>query len=126
MSNTGKSGQETNDLTGSGEHVSSVVQDDNVTSLLRQQGLPWYMKSDGYRPQSGQSLVDPINLWPDHNQGDRIEEQLMISPPERKNYDDALHCRDLGNGVYEVGVHIADVAYHVKPNTTDDFSAKQK
>ena len=38
---------------------------------------------------------------------------FAIDSDQTKNYDDALHCRDLGNGVYEVGVHIADVAYHV-------------
>lgn len=43
-----------------------------------------------------------------------------IDPPGCKDIDDALHCRILNNGNYEVGVHIADVTYYVKPNTEVD------
>ncbi|CAO3652055.1 unnamed protein product [Cunninghamella echinulata] len=38
-----------------------------------------------------------------------------IDPPGCTDIDDALHVRPLENGNYEVGVHIADVTYFVKP-----------
>lgn len=37
-----------------------------------------------------------------------------IDPPGCKDIDDALHCRVLPNGDYEVGVHIADVTHYIK------------
>ena len=43
-----------------------------------------------------------------------------IDPPGCKDIDDALHCRVLPNGNYEVGVHIADVTHYVKPGTEVD------
>ncbi|KAI7855492.1 exosome complex exonuclease RRP44-like protein [Circinella umbellata] len=38
-----------------------------------------------------------------------------IDPPGCTDIDDALHVRPLENGNYEIGVHIADVTYFVKP-----------
>lgn len=46
-----------------------------------------------------------------------------IDPPGCKDIDDALHCIELPNGNYEVGVHIADVSYFVKPDTAIDKEA---
>lgn len=44
-----------------------------TTSALRRHGLPWYIKSDGFRP----SAEFPVeNIWP--GDGDRIEDQLLI------------------------------------------------
>lgn len=48
-----------------------------------------------------------------------------IDPPGCKDIDDALHCRILDNGNYEVGVHIADVTHYVKPGSdVDKIAAK--
>lgn len=41
-----------------------------------------------------------------------------------QDIDDALHARELENGNFEVGVHIADVTHFVKPNTAMDEEAK--
>ncbi|PIK49709.1 hypothetical protein BSL78_13385, partial [Apostichopus japonicus] len=38
-----------------------------------------------------------------------------VDPPGCTDIDDALHCRPLDNGNYEVGVHIADVSHFIKP-----------
>jgi exosome complex exonuclease DIS3/RRP44 len=43
-----------------------------------------------------------------------------IDPPGCKDIDDALHCRVLQNGDYEIGVHIADVTHYVKANSEVD------
>lgn len=42
---------------------------------------------------------------------------FTIDPEDAKDFDDALSYRKLDNGNTEVGVHIADVTYYVKPNT---------
>ncbi|KAK3698446.1 exosome catalytic subunit dis3, partial [Vermiconidia calcicola] len=46
-----------------------------------------------------------------------------IDPPGCVDIDDALHARQLPNGNYEVGVHIADVSHFVRPNNSMDKEA---
>eukprot|EP00494_Astrolonche_serrata_P032278 UN32547 len=49
-----------------------------------------------------------------------------IDPPNCQDIDDALHCDRLENGNFEVGVHIADVAFYVLPDTALDLEAKKR
>jgi ribonuclease R len=46
-----------------------------------------------------------------------------IDPHDAKDHDDALSVRELGDGLYEVGVHIADVSHFVRPGTALDREA---
>ncbi|EMR63604.1 putative mitotic control protein dis3 protein [Eutypa lata UCREL1] len=46
-----------------------------------------------------------------------------IDPIGCQDIDDALHARQLPNGNFEVGVHIADVSHFVKPNNAMDTEA---
>ena len=49
-----------------------------------------------------------------------------IDPADAKDFDDALSFRILPNGNREVGVHIADVSYFVKPGTAIDAEAYER
>ncbi|KAM7290642.1 exosome complex exonuclease RRP44 [Ixodes scapularis] len=49
-----------------------------------------------------------------------------VDPPGCTDIDDALHCRELPNGNYEVGVHIADVSHFVRPGTALDKEAANR
>ncbi len=51
---------------------------------------------------------------------------FTIDPADAKDYDDALSFRKLENGNFEVGVHIADVTYYVKPGTPVDIEAQAR
>ncbi|THD29050.1 DIS3 exonuclease 2 [Fasciola hepatica] len=51
---------------------------------------------------------------------------LTIDPPSAKDIDDALHVKQLGDGLFEVGIHIADVSYFVKPGTPLDLEAAER
>lgn len=42
---------------------------------------------------------------------------FTIDPVDAKDFDDALSVQKLKNGNLEVGVHIADVSYYVRPDT---------
>lgn len=51
---------------------------------------------------------------------------FTIDPADAKDFDDALSLKDLGNGKWEVGVHIADVSYFVRPGTALDDEARAR
>lgn len=42
---------------------------------------------------------------------------FTIDPADAKDFDDALSLRRLQNGMWEVGVHIADVTHYLRPGT---------
>lgn len=48
---------------------------------------------------------------------------ITIDPDDAKDLDDALSLRQLPNGNWEVGVHIADVSHYVRPGTVVDMEA---
>ncbi len=48
---------------------------------------------------------------------------FTIDPKDAKDFDDALSIRKLENGLWEIGVHIADVSHYVKPGTILDDEA---
>ncbi len=51
---------------------------------------------------------------------------FTIDPIDAKDFDDALSVRLLDNGLYEIGVHIADVSYYVEPETELDEEAYKR
>lgn len=69
-------------------------------------------------------MKDPQEIAKDASLVKRVDlrDKLIcsIDPPGCVDIDDALHCKILPNGNYEVGVHIADVTHFVKPNTPLD------
>lgn len=49
-----------------------------------------------------------------------------IDPSDAKDFDDAISYRKLDNGLHEVGVHIADVSFYVKPGSAIDREAYER
>ncbi|KAM9365783.1 exosome complex exonuclease RRP44 [Pholidichthys leucotaenia] len=49
-----------------------------------------------------------------------------VDPPGCTDIDDALHCRELENGNFEVGVHIADVSHFIRPGNALDKEAANR
>jgi protein SSD1 len=56
----------------------------------------------------------------------RQERVFTIDPDTAKDLDDALSIKLNDDGTYDVGVHIADVSYFVKPNTALDRDARKR
>jgi ribonuclease R len=51
---------------------------------------------------------------------------FTIDPADAKDFDDALSLKQLENGNWQVGVHIADVTHYVKMDTLVEEEAKQR
>lgn len=51
---------------------------------------------------------------------------FSIDPPTAKDLDDALSVTRLDGGLYEIGVHIADVSYFVKLGSALDREARKR
>lgn len=48
---------------------------------------------------------------------------FTIDPEDAKDFDDAISYRELEGGIYEIGVHIADVTHYVQTGTVLDEDA---
>jgi ribonuclease R len=51
---------------------------------------------------------------------------FTIDPADAKDFDDAISIRNLDNGNYEIGVHIADVSHFVTPDSILDKAAYER
>ncbi len=51
---------------------------------------------------------------------------LTIDPADAKDFDDALSVRRVGEGKWEVGVHIADVTHYVREGSVIDDEAMER
>ena len=51
---------------------------------------------------------------------------FTVDPADAKDFDDALSVRKISDGVWEVGVHIADVTHYVRPHSTIDDEAVER
>ncbi|KAJ4459668.1 putative Exosome complex exonuclease RRP44 [Paratrimastix pyriformis] len=94
--------------------------------LLHEYGVP-------HEPFSPAVLAGvPVTPWiiPDSERERRLDltgiDICSIDPLGCKDIDDALHARILPNGLVETGVHIADVAYFVRPDTAIDAEAANR
>ena len=51
---------------------------------------------------------------------------FTVDPADAKDFDDALSVRKIKDGVWEVGVHIADVTHYVRPHSVIDDEAVER
>ena len=51
---------------------------------------------------------------------------FTIDPHDAKDYDDALSIREINKGLWEVGVHIADVSHYIKEGSIIDREAYKR
>ncbi|MFR9566513.1 MAG: ribonuclease R [Rikenellaceae bacterium] len=51
---------------------------------------------------------------------------FTVDPADAKDFDDALSVRKVKDGVWEIGVHIADVTHYVRPGDTIDTEAQAR
>ena len=51
---------------------------------------------------------------------------FTVDPRDAKDFDDALSLRKLPNGLWEVGVHIADVTHYVRPGSIIEEEGRER
>eukprot|EP01006_Ploeotia_vitrea_P036184 TRINITY_DN65986_c0_g1_i2.p1 TRINITY_DN65986_c0_g1~~TRINITY_DN65986_c0_g1_i2.p1 ORF type:complete len:986 (-),score=110.06 TRINITY_DN65986_c0_g1_i2:1605-4562(-) len=99
-------------------------------ALLEDNGIRYVDFPEDVRRQVEQPFQIPpkAELERTHRRDLRSEGVICctIDPPTAKDLDDALSCKPLGGGKYQVGVHIADVSYFVPEGTPVDMEAKKR
>jgi ribonuclease R len=56
----------------------------------------------------------------------RKEFTVTIDPDDARDFDDAIHVEKIDNGGWRLGVHIADVAAYVEPESALDREARRR
>lgn len=97
--------------------------DNNVEmqSILAEYDFPLEFPAEAEREAA--KIAEPKSKDFEGRKDFRKVTTFTIDPADAKDFDDALSFRRLENGNYEVGVHIADVSYYVKPGTAIDREA---
>ncbi len=101
---------------------------DNTTemhAILAQYGLPYTY------PKNVEDAAEKLSA--EITEADYAEREdfrdvftCTIDPHDAKDFDDALSLRRLPDGLYEVGVHIADVSHYVAEGSVIDKEARQR
>lgn len=99
--------------------------DVEMNTILAQYGLPYkYPKrvEEAANKITGEITAEDVKEREDF----RDVWTCTIDPKDAKDFDDALSFRQLDNGHYEVGVHIADVSHYVKEGDIIDKEAQKR
>lgn len=104
------------------------VAGDNTTemhAILAEFGLP-YSYPENVEKAAGR-IADTITAEEIARREDfRSVTTFTIDPRDAKDFDDALSVRRLKSGLWEVGVHIADVTHYVRPESLIDREAASR
>ncbi|GAB3689174.1 ribonuclease R [Spirosoma flavus] len=94
-------------------------------AILAEFGLPIHFPEDV--EQEAESIPTQIGEKELANRRDmRDVTTFTIDPVDAKDFDDALSVQLLPNGNYEIGVHIADVTYYVRPGSKLEAEAYKR
>jgi ribonuclease R len=96
-----------------------------MNAIMAEYGLPYTY------PEEMEKAAEQI---PDIISSDEIDKRedfrgtttFTVDPHDAKDFDDALSIKKLSGGLWEVGVHIADVTHYVKPGTAIDREAENR
>jgi ribonuclease R len=96
--------------------------DAEMHSILAEFELPYKFSEEV--EAFAEKIPDQISAADFKNRRDfRKVPTFTIDPADAKDFDDALSLKPLEGGLWEVGVHIADVSHYVKPKTILDKEA---
>ena len=99
--------------------------DTEIHTILAEYGLPY--KFDSHIESEANKIdihLDKAEIAKRMDYRDVLT--FTIDPTDAKDFDDALSFKYLEDDLFEVGIHIADVSYYVKPGTLLDDEAYQR
>ena len=111
-------------------HITDVLgpmgkNDTEMHAILAEYGLPYKFEKEV--ADAADAISDTIG--PKDLEGRKDFRKTMtftIDPTDAKDFDDALSFRRMEDGNLEVGVHIADVSWYVKPGDVVDKEAQER
>ncbi len=102
-----------------GEHETEIH------SILAEYGLPYQFPSE---VEAFANQID-TTIKPEEIKNRRDMRNVLtftIDPKDAKDFDDALSFKELDDGTYEIGIHIADVSYYLQQGTILDDEAYER
>jgi len=99
--------------------------DAEIHAILAEFGLPYHYP---HNVEEAANAIEPGITEAEVAQRRDMRDvtTFTIDPSDAKDFDDALSIRQLSNGHWEVGVHIADVTHYVTPGSIIDQEASQR
>ncbi len=99
--------------------------DTEMHAILAEYELPYHF--DPSIEQAAESLDSRVTEQEIASRRDfRDTVTFTVDPADAKDFDDALSVKKLRDGVWEIGVHIADVTHYVRPHSTIDDEAIER
>ncbi|MFL6500412.1 MAG: ribonuclease R [Candidatus Udaeobacter sp.] len=95
----------------------------DVLSIIRKYHLPTNFPTDVLEQAEG--IPETVDAQQIAGREDlRNQFIVTIDPDDARDFDDAINVEKLGNGGWQLGVHIADVAAYVEPGSALDREAR--
>lgn len=99
--------------------------DTEMHAILAEYGLPYHFEQKV--EDAAQAIPSTITKADYAARRDfRKITTFTIDPADAKDFDDALSIRKIEDGVWKVGVHIADVTHYVQPRSVIDTEAEER
>lgn len=99
--------------------------DTEMHAILAEYGLPYKY------PENVEAAADKISAGITAEEIAKREDfrdtfTVTIDPRDAKDFDDAISIKKIKDGLYEIGVHIADVSHYVLEGSVIDKEAQQR
>ena len=99
--------------------------DTEIHAILHEYGLPYaFPEAVEKETEAIPETLDPQEI--ERRRDLRGTLTFTIDPVDAKDFDDALSIKALGDGRWEIGVHIADVTHYVRPGTALEEEAQNR
>lgn len=110
--------------------IVSILTNESVNEIAMQ-GL---LVENGFPLSFPDDVLEDAARYPEGIDKDEISKRrdlrktltVTIDPVDAKDFDDAISFKELGEDLYEVGVHIADVSHYILPDSVLDKEAYRR
>lgn len=104
-----------------GEHETEM------NSIVKEKGFRTNFPPDVIREaeELGGNMRE-IDIEKERREDMRDRTTFTIDPKEAKDFDDALSVKKIQDGVWEIGIHIADVSFYVKEDSKLDRESRKR